>query len=68
MTVQDVGTLLRSSEWQVLDSRNSQILFLSEFTEIDTTTALTTEDIAMSARSDTEPGWKGTAQTHRTEP
>jgi hypothetical protein len=47
MTAQNSRALLRSCEWQALTSRNSQVVFLSEFGETDTASRLTTDDIAM---------------------
>jgi DNA-directed RNA polymerase sigma subunit (sigma70/sigma32) len=47
MMAQDSRILLRSCEWQALTSRNSQIIFLSEFGETDTAFRLITDDIAM---------------------
>jgi hypothetical protein len=47
MTAQDSGALLRNCEWQALTSRNSQIVFLSEFGETDTALRLTTDGIIM---------------------
>jgi hypothetical protein len=47
MTAHDSRALLRSCEWQALTSRNSQIVFLSEFAETDSASRLRTDDIAM---------------------
>jgi hypothetical protein len=47
MTAQDTRARLRSCEWQALTSRNSQVVFLSEFGETDTASRLTTDDIVM---------------------
>jgi DNA-directed RNA polymerase sigma subunit (sigma70/sigma32) len=47
MTPQDSRVLLRSCEWQALTSRNSQVVFLSEFGETETASRLTTDDIAI---------------------
>jgi DNA-binding CsgD family transcriptional regulator len=47
MTARDSRGLLRSCEWQALTSRNSQVIFLSEFGETNTASRLTTDDIAM---------------------
>jgi hypothetical protein len=47
MTAEDSRALLRSCEWQALTSRNSQVIFLSEFGETDTTSRFTTDDTAM---------------------
>jgi hypothetical protein len=46
MIAQDVRTVLRSNEWQTLESRDSQVIFLCEFGEIDATPMLSTDDIA----------------------
>jgi DNA-directed RNA polymerase sigma subunit (sigma70/sigma32) len=46
MTAQDVRALLRSSKWQALEFRNNQVIFLCEFAETNTTSTLSTEDIA----------------------
>jgi hypothetical protein len=57
MTVQDVRNVLRSSEWQALESRNNQTIFLCEFPEFDTTYRLSTEDLAniFNIRADNVP-------------
>jgi hypothetical protein len=47
MTAQDNRALLRSCESQALTSRNSQVVFLSEFGETDTASRVTTDDTAM---------------------
>jgi hypothetical protein len=47
MRAQDSRTLPRSCEWEALTSRNSQVVFLSEFGETSTWSRLTTDDIAM---------------------
>jgi DNA-directed RNA polymerase sigma subunit (sigma70/sigma32) len=47
MTAQDSRALLHSCKWQALTSRNSQVVFLSEFRETNTASRLTTDDIAM---------------------
>jgi DNA-directed RNA polymerase sigma subunit (sigma70/sigma32) len=47
MTAQDSRALLRSCKWQALTWRNSQVVFLSEFGEIDIVSRLTADDIAM---------------------
>jgi hypothetical protein len=46
MTAQEVCAVLRSSEWHAVENRNSQIVFLYEFGEIDATSMLSTNDIA----------------------
>jgi hypothetical protein len=46
MTVQDVRALLRSREWQALESRNNQIAFLYEFAEGNTTSTLASDEVA----------------------
>jgi transposase len=46
MTAQDVRTLPRSNEWQGLESRTNQMVFLCQFAETDTRSKLTTDDIA----------------------
>jgi DNA-directed RNA polymerase sigma subunit (sigma70/sigma32) len=47
MTAQDSRALMGSCEWQALTSRNSQVVFLSEFGETDRASRLTTDDVAM---------------------
>jgi uncharacterized protein YfbU (UPF0304 family) len=46
MTTQDVRAMLRISEWQTLESRNTQVVFLCEFGETDATYMQSTDDIA----------------------
>jgi hypothetical protein len=46
MTAQDVRTVLRSSEWQAIESRNPQVVSLCEFAETEATAALSTNDNA----------------------
>jgi hypothetical protein len=45
LTAQDLRFLLHSSKWQILESSNSQVVFLCEFGEIDTMLALTIDNI-----------------------
>jgi hypothetical protein len=45
-TVQDIRALLRSDAWRNLDSRNSQVVFLWEFSQSDGTIRFGTSDIA----------------------
>jgi hypothetical protein len=46
MTAHDIRTLLRSDAWRDLDTRNSQVVFLWEFSQSDGTIQLPTSDIA----------------------
>jgi hypothetical protein len=46
MTAQDACVLLRSREWQALESCNSQVVFLCEFAEATTISTLTTDNVA----------------------
>jgi hypothetical protein len=46
MTTQDIRALLRSEAWRDLDSRNSQVVFLWEFSQSDGTIRFGTSDIA----------------------
>jgi hypothetical protein len=46
MTAQDIQSLLRSDAWRDLDSRNSQVVFLWEFSQSDGTIRFDTSDIA----------------------
>jgi hypothetical protein len=46
MTAQDIRALLRSDAWRNLDSRNSQVVFLWEFSQSDGTIRFGTLDIA----------------------
>jgi hypothetical protein len=45
LTAQEVRALAHNSEWQTLKSRNSQVIFLCKFGEIDTAPASTTDEI-----------------------
>jgi hypothetical protein len=45
MTAQDIRAPLRSDAWRDLDSRNSQVVFLWEFSQSDGTVRFGTSDI-----------------------
>jgi hypothetical protein len=46
ITAQDIRALMRSDAWRDLDSRNSQVVFLWEFSRSDGTIRFGTSDIA----------------------
>jgi hypothetical protein len=70
MTVQDVRAVLRSSQWQALESSNDQVIFRCEFAEIDTTSTLSTEDIAniFNIRADSVRQIRRTAYVKKSNP